>query len=370
MEKIGIICEYNPLHNGHIYHINKVKELYPDSIIILILNGYFTERGEVSILSKENKTLLALQNNVDIVLELPFVYGTQSADIFAEYSINTLNKLGVKKIIFGSECNDINKLNEIVLYTINNSDEYNNQVKEYLNTGLNYPTAMAKALNMEFDFSSNDLLGISYIKAIKNNGYDIEAITIKRTSQYLDIISCDDIISASNIREKLSNNEDIHKYVPKEVLKYIENISINDYFDLIKYKIITSHDLSKYLSVDEGIDNRLKRVINSVSNIDELISMVKSKRYTYNKISRMLIHILIGLTKEDNINKIDDYIKVLGFNETGKKYLNSIKKDIDLSLNKESIIYKYELVASSIYNMISKSDSLKFDQSNKPIYYK
>ena len=100
MDIIGIIAEYNPFHNGHIYHINKIKELYPNSIIILVLNGYFLERGEISIESVKNKTLLALNNNVDIVVELPFIFGSNSADIFSDASIELLNHLGVKKIIF------------------------------------------------------------------------------------------------------------------------------------------------------------------------------------------------------------------------------------------------------------------------------
>ena len=113
MDVIGIICEYNPFHNGHLYHINKIKELYPNSIIILILNGYFLERGEISVESVESKTKLALDHNVDIVIELPFIFGTNSADIFSEASLELLNELKVNKLIFGSESNDINKLKDI-----------------------------------------------------------------------------------------------------------------------------------------------------------------------------------------------------------------------------------------------------------------
>ena len=370
MNVIGIIAEYNPFHNGHVYHINKVKELYPNSIIILVLNGYFLERGEISIESVESKTKLALEFGVDIVIELPFVFGSNSADIFSDASIELLNIMGVNKIIFGSECNDINKLKDLAKKQIDN--EYSDNVKKYLDMGINYPTALNKALNTNID-TPNDLLGLSYIKSILKNNYDIKPICIKRTNDYHDKISDKNIISASNIRDKVSNSIDIKKYVPTD--KYINKIDYDLYFNLLKYKIINDDDLSKYLTVDEGIENRLKKVITSINSFDELIKKVKTKRYTYNRINRMFIHILIGLTKDDKekIQK-NEYIRVLGFNDTGKKYINSIKKNtiipIESSLkNIDSIIKDYEIKAYQIYNIISNEDILGFETSNKPIYF-
>ncbi len=372
MNIIGIICEYNPFHNGHIYHLNKIKELFPNSLIILVLNGYFMERGDVSIISKEDKVNIALSNNIDIVLELPFVFGTQSADIFAEYSLKMLNELKCEYLVFGSESNNIDILNKMVLYTINNKDIYNKDVKKYLDDGYNYPTSMAKALNIDFEFKANDLLGISYIKAIKNNKYNIKPITIKRTNEYLDKLDDNKIISATNIRCRLYNNEDISKYIPNLSNKYINNISLNDYYPYIKYKIITDNNLNKYLDVDEGIENKLKKVINDTNNIDDLINKVKSKRYTYNKIRRMLVHILVGLTKDDNKNIKLDYIKVLGFNSLGKRYLNTIKKNIKYPLvpNKESLLYEYEIKASILYDLIANTNSLQYEKSKKATFYK
>ena len=127
MDVIGIICEYNPFHNGHLYHINRIKEMYPNSLIILILNGYFLERGEVSILTKEDKTKIALNNNIDIVAELPFIYGTQSADTFADISLKILNNFKVNKLVFGSECNNIEKIKEIANIELNK--EFDAKVK-------------------------------------------------------------------------------------------------------------------------------------------------------------------------------------------------------------------------------------------------
>ena len=365
METIGIICEYNPFHNGHIYHINKIKELYPDSLIILVLNGYFLERGEISILSKEAKTKIALANNIDIVLELPVIFGTQSADTFAKYSLKILNNFNVNKIIFGSESNNIDLIKEIANKQLNK--DFDEKIKIYLDKGINYPTALAKALNINFDFTPNDLLGISYVKAIIKNNYNIEPICIKRTSDYHDKISSNNIVSATNIREKIKNNEDISKYIPINIKDFINNINYNNYFKLLKYKINTDLYLNNYLDVDEGIEYRLKEFINKSNNIEDFITYIKTKRYTYNKINRMFIHILLNFLKSDNQDL--EYIKILGFNKKGKKYLNKIKDNLKIStnVNKDSIQYKYEIKASIIYDLINNTNTYQYELKNKPI---
>ena len=366
---VGIICEYNPFHNGHLYHINKIKELYPDSLIVAVLNGYFTQRGTISILSKEDKTKIAINNNIDIVVELPFIYGTQSSDIFAYNSIKILNELQVDTIVFGSESNNINLLEKIVDIQLNDPN-YEENVKKYLDEGLNYPTAMRKALNIEEDFNNpNDLLGISYIKAIKKINPSIKAQTIKRTNDYHDIESDGTIISASNIREKVYNNEDISASVPNEVIDKINNVSNNNLFNYLKFKILTDKDLSIYLDVDEGIEYRIKKSVNTSENYATLIENIKTKRYTYNKINRMLLHIMIGLTKHDNDNTKLDYIKILGFNNKGQLHLKEIRKNMTLptTVNKESLIYQYELKAVYLYELATKKSLDNFDIKNIPI---
>ena len=364
MEKIGIICEYNPFHNGHLYHIKKIKELYPESLIILILNGYFLERGEISILTKEDKTKIALENNIDIVLELPFIFGTQSADTFAEVSLKILNNFYINKLVFGSECNDKNQL--ISLANMQLTQNYEINIKKNLKEGLNYPTALAKALNVNFNFLPNDLLGISYAKAIIKNNYPIDIITIKRTNDYHDLKSNSKIISASNIRNKLEHKEDITKYVPNIITQKIINVNKDNYFKLLKYKINTDYNLKQYLDVDEGIEYRLQKYINSSNTIEEFINNIKTKRYTYNKLNRMFIHILTSFKKEDNNNL--SYIKILGFNKKGQNYLNSFKEfPIPIIVDKNSLQYKYELTSSIIYDLINNTNTYEFEKRNKPV---
>ena len=168
--------------------------------------------------------------------------------------------------------------------------------------------------------------------------------------------------SATAIREALKNNKSIEKDVPKDTLKYYTDLHfIDDYFDILKYKIITENDLSIYQTVEEGIDKLLKKQITMANNYSELISLVKSKRYTYNKISRMLLHILCNFTKEKaNLFKNISYIRILGFNDNGKSYLNCVKKNIDIPIiskitrNKDPML-EFELDTTNIYNIKNKS---------------
>ncbi len=369
IKTIGLIAEYNPFHNGHLYQLKKIKELFPDSLIILILNGYFTQRGTISIQTKEAKTKIALENNIDLVIELPFIYGTQSSDNFALYSIKLLEKLHTDYLVFGSESNNLELLKKVANIQLNDTN-YPLRVKSYLENGINYPTALAKALNIIEDINKpNDLLGISYIKAINKLNSKIEPITIKRTSDYHDTYSTSSIISASNIRQKLINKEDISPYLPSCSLTNIIEFDEDKLLTLLKFKILTDKDLSAYLDVDEGIEFRLLKVVNQTKTLDELIQNVKTKRYTYNKISRMLTHILIGLTKKDAHQATMDYLKILGFSKEGQSYLKKIRKDLDLPTTpiKDSLIYKYELLSSSIFEQITKISTYSFDFQNKPI---
>lgn len=369
IKTIGLIAEYNPFHNGHLYQLKKIKELFPNSLIILILNGYFTQRGTISIQTKEAKTKIALENNIDLVIELPFIYGTQSSDNFALYSIKLLEKLHTDYLVFGSESNNLELLKKVANIQLNDTN-YPLRVKSYLENGINYPTALAKALNIIEDINKpNDLLGISYIKAINKLNSKIEPITIKRTSDYHDTYSTSSIISASNIRQKLINKEDISPYLPSYSLTNIIEFDEDKLLTLLKFKILTDKDLSAYLDVDEGIEFRLLKVVNQAKTLDELIQNVKTKRYTYNKISRMLTHILIGLTKKDVHQATMDYLKILGFSKEGQSYLKKIRKDLDLPTTpiKDSLIYKYELLSSSIFEQITKISTYSFDFQNKPI---
>ena len=382
MKRVGIICEYNPFHNGHLYHINKIKEMFPDSIIVLVMSGNFTQRGEVSLINKWDKTDIALTYGVNVVVELPFVFSTQSADIFAHASIQLLKSLKVDTLVFGSETNDIKRLTLLAKTQINNK-EYDKLVQKHLDSGINYPTALSKAL---FEITGkkidkpNDILGISYIREILLQKAEIEPICIKRNNDYNSIELNDSITSASSIRYALGQGSNVCNYVPEKTLWYLEKDLhfTSQYFSLLKFIILTHmNELDKYQTVDEGIENRIKKYIVKAVSLDDLILKVKTKRYTYNKLSRMFTHILCNFTKEEAKQfKNIEYIRILGFDINGKQYLNKIKKEINLPIitnfsSIESEMLDLEYRATCVYaSILDEQDRIKMIESeykNTPI---
>lgn len=357
---IGIIAEYNPFHNGHLYHLNKVREMFPDKVITLVLAGNFLNRGDVSIINKWDKTKLALQYGVDLVIELPFVFASQAADIYAYGAISLLNHLKAEYVVFGSELNNINVLKEIA-----NEFQEDKNIKAFLKIGFNYPTAIAKTYNTNLN-SPNDLLGLSYIKAINKLNSTIIPLTIKRTNDYHNSTTNGKISSATSIRNCLKNSQDISDFIPKKTLKYIKNINLSDFFIYLKYQVITN-DLTEY-NIDSKLANSLKKKVNECDNLDELIDCVKTKNYTYNYIKRSLVQILCGI-KKDDLTKEIEYIRILGFNEIGQKYLNKIKKDITIPIfSTFNPKLSLELKVSSIYSLVY-GNVIK-DELNKPIFIK
>lgn len=380
MRVIGIICEYNPFHLGHLYQIKKIKETIPDSLIICIFNGTFMQRGEVSIINKWDKTRICLEYGIDMVVELPFVFATQSSDIFAHGALKILNNLHVDTLVFGSESNNVEILKTLAMTQINN-EAFDNKVREYLDKGLNYPTALSKTLEVITKYrikEPNDILAVSYIKEIIKNNYSIEPVAIKRTNDYHGEIISGDIINASLIRKMLTNGNDVSKYVPRATLKYLNDIPSKDkYYSLLKYQIINNIDnLDSFQTVDEGLNNLIKKNIYNANNLDELISSIKTKRYTYNRLNRMFTHILTNFKKEDNRGLEINYVRLLGFNKKGRSYLNKIKKDMEISVvtgykGINDKIFNIEKRVSYIYSLlIVNSDSyLEEDNKNKPIIF-
>lgn len=368
--KIGVIAEYNPFHNGHLYHLNKVKEMFPDSELILVLIGNFTQRGDVSIINKWDKTKIALDYGFNLVVELPFNFSISSANIYAKGAIDILNLLNCDYLVFGSETNDIELLKNIVNET-NNNKEYNKKIKEYIDKGYNYPTSCSLALqdisNILID-KPNDVLALEYVRNIINTNSKITPISIKRNNNYHSDKIIGEIASATSIRKNINNKELIKKTMPEISLNLINNININDYFNYLKYEIIINDNLDEILDVDEGIENKLKKEVLSCNSIDELITRVKSKRYSYSKIKRMLIHILCKV-KKDYCKDIK-YIRVLGFDNKGQKILKECK-DINIPIITKFKKEHYELMkddikASKIYSLITNYDiNLEFRSSIK-----
>ena len=377
---VGIICEYNPFHNGHLYHLNKVKEMFPNHKIVLVMSGNFTQRGDVSVINKWDKTDIALYYGVDLVVELPFVFATQGADIFARASIEILDIIGVDYLVFGSECNNIEKLSNLA--KIQEDKKYQNLVKDYLDEGVNYPTAMSKALvdltGYKVD-TPNDILGITYIREINKLKSKIKPVTIKRNNDYNAKELNDFYSSATSIRYALKNDSDVTEQVPEYTTRFLDKklMFIDDYFKLLKYNIMINNNLDEIQTVDEGIHNRIKKYIIEAKSLDDLILKVKTKRYTYNKLNRMFTHILCNFTKEEaSLFDHIEYIRVLGFNSNGRQIIKEIKNDIsipiitnfsDIKSNMLDIEFRSTCCYASILNEQDKIKLIESEYKNYPI---
>ena len=374
MRVIGIVAEYNPFHYGHLYQIRKVKEMYPDSIIIAIISTNYTQRGGFSLINKWDKTRICLNYGIDMVVELPTLYTTQGADMFAYGAISILNMLHIDTLVFGMECDDVEYLIKAAKTQINNS-KYDELVQKYLLTGINYPTVLGKALKEMIGYTTdkpNDLLAISYIKEIIKNNYKIEPVGIKRTNDYHGKEIKSSIVNASLIRDMLDKNMDVSKYVPTETYKCLNMKNFDNGYLLLKYNISNNENrLYEYLTVDEGIENRILKYYKDCDNWCALVNLIKTKRYTYNKVNRMLMHILLNIKKIDNNKEI--YLRVLGFNDIGRNYLKQIKKDLDVINTCKQGINKaldIEINATYIYSLVTGDNSLiEREYKNKPIIF-
>ena len=399
MNILGLVVEYNPFHNGHLYHLLKSKEITKATHTVAIMSGNFLQRGEPALFDKYTRARAAVENGVDLVIELPTLFACQSAEIFSHGAIATLNSLNcINSICFGSEVGNIDILYTISKILVNESNEFKISLKKYLNDGMLFPTARSNAL---FDYinennlvdiskdellsilnSSNNILGIEYIKSLLKLKSNIKPYTITRINSEYNSESIDSsICSATAIRKALKNTDDISfasKVVPLptyNILKTNIEKSFNPIFDEMFFDILSSiilrdsNELDKYFDVNEGIENKIYQSIFTSSNLEELHSLVKSKRYTLTKIKRTLNNVLLGITKDDmalvkDMNYIP-YIRVLAFNDKGREILKAIKNNSEINIiNKFSKIsfamddakfktlIDYDIKASNMYNMI------------------
>ena len=345
---LGIIAEYNPFHNGHLYHILKSKEETGADAVIAVIGGNFTQRGEPSLVDKWTKAEMAIANGVDLVLELPTLYATSSAENFADGAIKLLDSLKiVDKLSFGAETEDLNKLNLIANTLYQEPKEYKDFLSENLGKGLSFPKARENAIvrylndeNYSLILSSpNNILGIEYLKALKKYTSNIEPICIKRKNTgHLSLEYNGEIASATAIRNLFYKNrmKDIKTYITPSAYAIFEDEikkghfvkSLYEFETTIIYNLRTMSldEIADLPDVSEGLENLIKKAANSCNTIDEFINIVHSKRYTETRIRRILLYSLLKITKKDMAlsKKNFPYARVLGFNDTGKKLISQI----------------------------------------------
>lgn len=393
---VGIIGEYNPFHNGHAYHLEKSKELAQADYAISVISGNFVQRGNVSLIDKWAKADMALTNGVDLVLELPTVYSISSAENFAYGAAQILNSLGVVDYLsFGSEFCQIDVLEKIADVLYKEPPEFISLLKHELSKGISFPKARENALLMYLNdirkyanvlSSPNNILAIEYMKALKKLKSPIKPIAIKRINVgYNDLNTNNNFASATAIREKIKTDKPagLSRLMPPNSYRILYNSILKGHYvkDLVAFEkeIIYSlrkmslEEIANLPDVSEGLEHNIKEAANSCNTIEEFMNIVKTKRYTSTRIQRILLYVLLGITKADMKTsfKVQPYIRVLGMNNKGKELLSaishskpnlniitSVKKYIDSNPNKNLLnMLNIDINATNIYTLGYPKDS-------------
>lgn len=347
MKVTGIIVEYNPFHNGHLYHINEAKRLTSPDVLVAVTSGNYNQRGDISIINKFEKTKAALENGVDLVIELPYIYTVQNAYTFGSKAVEILKMLNVDTLVFGSETNNLEELKKYSELEVDVT-----RLKELLHDGNSYPKSYGLLSSYLYP---NDMLAVTYLKAIKDT--NIKPISIARSNDYhstdLDVIS-----SATAIRKAVKENRNISKATP---IKITDPIFNEDLYPIIRNILFTrtSNELSNIFMVSEGIENLLKENAIKYDNYNEFINASVSRRYTKSRIQRILLHIVNNVTKNDvSILPQMNYIRVLGFNNKGQEFLRQLKQETNVVTQFKNIPTAYKNIewkTSLVYSTLTKN---------------
>ena len=322
MTKIaGIVVEYNPFHNGHLYHLNQTKALTQCDLLIAVMSGNFVQRGEPALIDKWTRTKAALSAGADLVIELPFAMTVQSASQFAKGAVTLLNLAGCTHLVFGSETNDLETLQVMADCPINVD-----AIKENLKLGYGYPKAVGM---VQGSYAPNDILGIAYLKALKDTA--MTPICIQRTNDYHGEALDQEIVSATAIRKAVLNGQDVSKYTPMaDDLMSTSLIHYGLYYHYIRLKLLTTpkEELGDLFLMDEGMENHLVKMATAYDDFESFITNAVSKRYTKARIQRTLAHLMVHTTKLE-IKQLTplNTIRVLGFNSKGRMHLKTLQEN-------------------------------------------
>ena len=395
---LGIIAEYNPFHNGHIYQLNSSKSITNSDYSIAIISGNFTQRGDVAIVDKWTRAQMALENGIDLVIELPTVYAISSAENFASGAVKILDSLGIVNFLsFGSECNDISILSQVTDVLVDEPPEYKTLLSHELDKGVSFPKARERALMMYLNdvrrfasvlSSPNNILGIEYLKALKKQKSLMQPITIQRKdSKYNDdTIPTDSQFASATALRKLcaTHHSDIlQRFMPEASYKILNDAmengnivkNISDFDKLIIYTLrrMSTDEIANLPDVSEGLEFAIKSAVNQCNTVSELLSIINTKRYTQTRLQRILLYAILGITKKDmQLSKITKpYIRVLGFNDKGQELISqiskknrkleivsSVKKFMDNCSNKNlKMMMEKDIWATDVYTLGFEYDS-------------
>lgn len=403
MKATGVVVEYNPLHNGHVYHAQQAKAATNADVIIAVMSGNFLQRGEPAFIDKWARTKMALASGVDIVFELPYRFTTGHATVFAHGAISLLDAAGCSAFCFGSEDGDIHPFHNTLDLLNSNSENYNQAIRNAMQEGLSYPMALNKAYDAVqpdtikggrlVDLSKpNNILGFHYMQAARSINSSMIPMTIKRlgAGYHDDTLEVNKVASATGIRKSFFSTEkldEVLNFIPestKTILHKWQTERMNfgnweSFYPFLRFSILRDGParLSAIADISEGIENLIYRAAQKNDTFQPFMNDIKSKRYTWTRIQRMLTHILTGFTKEMR-SKIDDpsYLRLLGMTDKGRSYLSGKKKDLPLPLISKVAAFSnpsldMDIQASDIYALAigngATASQIGLDYTTSPI---
>ena len=347
MKTIGIICEYNPFHNGHAYQLHTLAQQHPDTLRICIMSGSFVQRGEPAIFSKFDRARWAVLGGADIVIELPTIYSTGSAQLFGTGAVRMVKGLAIDALSFGSETADLDALINIAKHM--DCESTQEQLRTYINEGMSYGTAFRKALHTEILNTPNALLGLEYIRAGLAYNPKLQYIPILRTSNHHEESITDELPSGTALRQLITStgnlsaqcitstgilSSQLQSAIPPSIAsamtQVIENgnyLNYNRYHDMVHSlsRRTTPKELEKLGDFSEGIEHLWSKAAQQFS-WTAATEEIKSKRYTYARLQRMGTYLTLGITKDVLQNAMEEgpqYARLLAFNDRGRQWLRN-----------------------------------------------
>lgn len=402
MNICGIVAEYNPFHNGHLYQLQKAKELSGADYTIVIMGGNFMQRGTPAIMDKYTRAKVALSCGADLVIELPSYYSTGSAEYFALGAVSLMEKLGaVTHICFGSECGDINLLQKIARILLEESPEFQDCLQAHLRSGETYPSARSAALikiapelsaNISILNSPNNILGIEYIKNLMKLSSPIVPLTTRRYgSGYHDMRLGINQSSATALRQALWSGvkiSELSSQLPEQSFRILEEyfqnnelIHLNDFSEILYYKLLAEkeHGFADYVDVSQSLSDRICNNIYKFDGYEAFCDLLKTKEITYSRISRCLYHILLNMRKTDLDTYINDlgvtpYARVLGFRKEASALLSEIDQRTSIPLITK-LADASQILSAPDYEMLKKDitvndiySSIRASKGKVPMY--
>ncbi len=374
---LGIIAEYDPFHLGHRYHLKEALKKTGAEVTAAVISGDFTQRGEPAILDKWARAEMAVSQGIDLVLELPFAFACNNAGLFAKGGVEILEAVGADYIAFGSETADVEALLEAAERREHMTPEQHEEIREYVKKGWSYPRALAEVLGETEANGPNDTLAVEYIRNMKS----AEPVPImRRGAGHGELLEEEEMASATLIRKKLlkygtiSSVKDLIPETTADILlrerskgEFADPESLLSFIQM-RAGTASSEELNSIYGAEEGLGSKLKEDFRYADSLEKLIESLKSKRYTRTRIQRVLIHTLLGVTRDDIISA-KPYIRILAFTEKGAAYLKELKKAggpalpmienirKDLSEHPElKDTFSLDLKASDIYNTVYGRD--------------